>query len=115
MAEESEFEQLQRHNEELQEEVNMLRRCVQHNSQAEDDECPYHAILRFQMPAAQDDLTLALYGKDCFFILHSLHNEFRAKLKHGELSQEKKEILEWVMNTLHSEMDTYNITLDMVE
>lgn len=82
----------------------------------DEDSSPYKVKLEFNMPMARDDLTLALKGPDCFFILHSLHEDFRQKLKHDDtMTNEEYGMLEWTMDKLHNKMDDEGITLDMVE
>lgn len=75
---------------------------------------PFRAKLEFDMPMARDDLKLALYGKNAFFLLQDLDNELRNKLKHGDMSAEKAQAYEEIREGLHNLMDEEGLSFDMV-
>jgi len=73
------------------------------------------AILEFDLPEDDDDLTLALKGKELWFILWEFDAQLREVIKYDtQKLEEEKEIYADIRKNLCQLMDERNVQWDMV-
>ena len=70
--------------------------------------------IEFDMPEDQDELILALKGKELWSILFDLDQKLRNYTKYDNPKIDTN-TAEVIRNELHELMDNYNISLDMVD
>ena len=70
---------------------------------------------KFKLPEEKDEFTLSHKGGDCFFVVHDLDQFLRGCQKYHHNFQSADDAVDKMREHLHSLMDGWGISIDMVK